>query len=92
MENKEHREIWFSGEVQGVGFRATAVRLANNYDLKGRVKNLNDGRVWLSLEGEAKVIESFLADLQKLMGFYIRSNNEQKSIKLRGWDDFRIEY
>ena len=43
--------VHFSGHVQGVGFRYTTVRIAENYDVSGYVKNLPDGRVELVMEG-----------------------------------------
>jgi len=55
----------FSGLVQGVGFRFTAVSLARKYNLKGWVKNLSDGRVELVAEGLDKDLNCFFKDLNK---------------------------
>ncbi|MFB6174804.1 MAG: acylphosphatase [Candidatus Nanohalobium sp.] len=44
--------LWISGNVQGVGFRASMRRRAKNNDVTGWVKNLEDGRVEAVLEGE----------------------------------------
>ena len=43
--------IFYSGTVQGIGFRYTVLDYARRLDLKGRVKNLPDGRVELLAEG-----------------------------------------
>ena len=43
--------LWISGNVQGVGFRASMRRRAKNNDVTGWVKNLEDGRVEAVLEG-----------------------------------------
>lgn len=43
---------YFSGQVQGVGFRYTARELASDFDVTGFVRNLSDGRVELVMEGE----------------------------------------
>ena len=39
------------GKVQGVGYRAFAARIAAQRGLCGGVRNLNDGRVELEVEG-----------------------------------------
>jgi len=50
-----------SGNVQGVGFRASMRRRARNNDVTGWVKNLENGNVEAVLEGEeddvAKVMD-----------------------------------
>ncbi|MDH4083059.1 MAG: acylphosphatase [Nitrospira sp.] len=48
------------GHVQGVGFRAFAARTASSLDLSGGVRNLDDGRVELEVEGMKPVIEAFV--------------------------------
>ena len=45
------RMVYYTGKVQGVGFRATAVDIAKDYPVTGWVKNLPDGRVQLLVEG-----------------------------------------
>ena len=52
--------VHYSGNVQGVGFRATAVMIARDYSVTGWVKNLADGRVQLLVEGEEEVVKKFL--------------------------------
>ncbi|GKS64051.1 acylphosphatase [Nitrospira sp.] len=52
-----------SGHVQGVGFRAFSARIASHLDLVGGVRNLDDGRVELEVEGRKAVIEAFLQKL-----------------------------
>ena len=54
----------FSGEVQGVFFRATTQELANHLNLTGYVKNLLNGRVELLAEGEEKNLEKLLNILE----------------------------
>jgi acylphosphatase len=52
--------VYYSGNVQGVGFRATAVMIARDYPVTGWVKNLADGRVQLLVEGEEAAVAKFL--------------------------------
>lgn len=50
----------FQGEVQGVGFRATAARLARGFPVTGFVRNEDDGSVWLEAQGKVEDVERFL--------------------------------
>ena len=58
------RKIVFSGRVQGIGFRFTALNIANRYDLKGYVRNIPDGEVEMLAQGSAEMIDDFVRDLQ----------------------------
>ena len=46
----EQREIYYSGRVQGIGFRYTARSIAAGRRVTGFVRNLPDGRVHLIVE------------------------------------------
>jgi acylphosphatase len=52
--------VYYSGNVQGVGFRATASMIARDHPVVGWVKNLDDGRVQMLVEGQPDAIEKFL--------------------------------
>ncbi|MGO8764009.1 MAG: acylphosphatase [Limisphaerales bacterium] len=52
-------EIFYSGHVQGVGFRYTAKSVATGYEIAGVVRNLPDGRVELVAEGPRAELEQF---------------------------------
>ena len=54
------KHIYFSGRVQAVGFRYSALCLAKELQLTGWVKNLTDGRVEAELQGQAKLVDSFV--------------------------------
>ena len=53
-------EITVNGLVQGVGFRYHILRQAQNLDLKGFVKNLFTGEVYILAEGERSMIEEII--------------------------------
>ena len=56
--------VTYRGQVQGVGFRFTVVRLAQEYEqVTGYVKNLSDGDVELWIEGPNADVESLLDDI-----------------------------
>ncbi len=56
--------ILVSGRVQGVGYRAFAARVATQRKLVGGVRNRDDGRVELDVEGLRETIEALLAELR----------------------------
>lgn len=56
--------IYFSGSVQGVGFRFTAERFSRSYGIKGWVRNLPDERVEMVAQGEGKNLELYIQALK----------------------------
>ncbi len=73
----EQREIHYSGDVQGVGFRYTVRSLASRLAVVGFVKNLSDGRVQLVVEGSPAEIQLLLKQIRAEMGRYVRGTDEQ---------------
>jgi len=66
----ERRRIYFSGRVQGVGFRATTSWLARGFDVAGAVRNLPDGRVEVVAEGDSAELDRFVESIRcELSGF-----------------------
>ena len=57
------RKFLISGQVQGVGYRYFAQRSSARHQVRGYVKNLEDGRVEVLVEGTAKAVEAFRNDL-----------------------------
>ena len=51
--------IFYSGRVQGVGFRYTVKSVAAGFEVTGTVRNLLDGRVELVAEGPREELEAF---------------------------------
>ena len=56
--DRQQREVYYAGSVQGVGFRYTVRSLAARFDVTGFVRNLPDGRVHLVVEGAADEIDA----------------------------------
>lgn len=88
----QQRIVVFSGHVQGVGFRYTAVQTARGYDVTGTVRNRPDGRVEAVIEGEADEIDRFLAELSAAMGHLIRDRSDQTAPHTGRYDGFRVKY
>lgn len=91
MSTKKSLHLYFSGIVQGVGFRFTARSLARKYGLTGWVKNLFDGRVELTIEGENDKVDMFIQDLREYFASNI-DNIQEEEVPLKGYTDFHILY
>ena len=57
--NRSRIEVWYSGSVQGVGFRYTVKSLVPGFEVTGTIRNLPDGRVELVLEGSKAELKAF---------------------------------
>ena len=76
----------FSGTVQGVGFRAGAQRLAQDYAVTGTVRNLPSGKVELVAEGDEAELQRFLKAVREShLSAYIRN-------VMTEWDRARNEF
>ena len=78
--------VFYSGRVQGVGFRYTTKTVATGFDITGTVRNLADGRVELIAEGQRSELDAFRAALRDagLAGF-IRDEKVD-------WSDVKNEF
>jgi acylphosphatase len=54
------RKVFYSGRVQGVGFRWNAKHIAKGYEVAGHVRNLPDGRVELAVRGPTDEVQAYL--------------------------------
>ena len=58
------KRVFFSGRVQGVGFRYETKRIAMGYEVVGTVCNLEDGRVELCVMGKESEVDGFISDIR----------------------------
>lgn len=87
-----HLEAWFTGRVQGVGFRYTTMYIAKGYEVCGTVKNLRDGRVYLVAEGEQKEVDDFVNHVKEDMASYIKETEVETKTCERNLRKFDISY
>jgi acylphosphatase len=59
-ENRLHKNIRISGRVQGVAFRYHANQMASLHNIKGFIRNLTNGDVYLEVEGNYDQLEPFI--------------------------------
>ena len=84
--------IFFSGTVQGVGFRFTARSLAVKYNITGWVMNLPDGRVELLAQAQPRRLITFLQALRREFKDYIMDEDAQWLKAKQEWDNFIIKF
>ena len=91
--SQKRMQIFFSGTVQGVGFRFTAERLARRFPVTGFVRNLEDGRVEVTAEGEEATLVEFLTAIRESgMKDYIRDVEARWSEAQECFGRFSITY
>src|SRR5687767_11313269 len=61
---RQRVHVFYSGRVQGVGFRYATKNVATGFEVTGAVKNLPDGRVELVAEGGKAELEEFLQGIR----------------------------
>ena len=85
--------VFYSGSVQGVGFRFTAHSIAARLGLVGWVKNLRDGSVEAVCEGEEKGLKAFIDNIEKgFLDNYIRDKKVTWEEPTREFDSFNISF
>jgi acylphosphatase len=85
------KHAYYSGRVQGIGFRFTAQHVAEGFAVAGFVRNLPDGRVEVLAEGSAEQVNGFLSALAQRMADYIE-DSQVKEETPQGVRGFRIRY
>ena len=67
------KTCYFSGHVQGVGFRYTVRNIAQQHDVRGYVRNLPDGRVELVMEGPDTEMDGLVSEVCERMCSYVKN-------------------
>ncbi|MGA1206063.1 MAG: acylphosphatase [Opitutales bacterium] len=74
-----HMGVYYSGRVQGVGFRYHTLQVAKEFDVSGFVRNLPDGRVQLEAEGDPPEVRGFVAEVADRLSVFIRKTEVAES-------------
>ena len=82
--------IFYSGTVQGIGFRYTVERIASGLKLTGWVRNLSNGRVEILAEGRKEDIEKFHQQIDARFEVYIKEKQVSFSPASTKFENFQI--
>jgi len=88
---KQALAITLSGRVQNVGFRFATVQKAQDLDIKGFVKNKNDGTVYIESEGEAENLNRFLEWCKEGPPSANVQNTETQEIPIQDFSSFNVK-
>ena len=92
MESKLRLDLVIEGRVQGVGYRYSAKIKAESLCIKGSVKNMHDGTVFLTAQGEKESMESFVRWCHKgPPSAKVRKIHKVQG-KTKGFTEFKILY
>jgi len=86
------KHIVFTGRVQGVGFRFTALRIAKRWGLRGIVRNLPDGSVEMTAQGSDEDLNQCLQEINGYFGSYIKEKTIEEVAASTRYEDFRITF
>lgn len=90
MREIQHATIYFTGRVQGVGFRYATLQLAKEFEVAGFVQNLSDGRVLLELEGRREEITAFVEAVEERMHGFVRKVERASATRSPAFTGFVI--
>jgi len=87
---KKSVRIYISGLVQGVFFRGFIKENAEKHNVKGFVRNLEDGRVEIFLEGNGEDVNKMIEICKKGPKHAQIKNFEIKNESFQGFKDFKL--
>jgi acylphosphatase len=86
-------QVFYEGNVQGIGFRYSVKQTARGFDVTGFVRNLRDGRVELEASGDAEEVRSFLdAIAESELRAHIRKTSENSLPSGTSFSGFSIRH
>jgi acylphosphatase len=90
---RERVTNFYTGHVQGVGFRYAVKTLTNGFEVTGTVRNLPDGRVEVMAEGSRDELDAFLEAIRDSeVGRFIRQEQARWSEAKNDFRGFEITH
>lgn len=87
---KKSVRVYITGTVQGVFFRGFIKENAERYNVKGFVRNLEDGRVEVFLEGNVDEVNTMVALCKTGPKHSQIRNVETKPERFQGFKQFKV--
>lgn len=87
---KKTVRLFISGNIQGIFFRDFIKQQADRLGTKGFVRNLEDGRVEVFLEGDVDSVNAMVEICRKGPQHAQVRKLEEKDEKYQGFKDFRV--
>ncbi len=90
---RERVTNFYTGHVQGVGFRYAVKTLTNGFEVTGTVRNLPDGRVEVMAEGSRDELDAFLEAIRDSeVGRFIRQEQARWSEAKNDFRGFEVTH
>ncbi|MFH1503684.1 MAG: acylphosphatase [Candidatus Diapherotrites archaeon] len=87
---KKSVRMYITGTVQGIFFRAFVKENAEKYNVKGFVRNLEDGRIEIFLEGNSEDVNKLIELCKKGPKHVLIRNIELKAEKFQDLKNFKV--
>jgi len=87
---KKSVRLYINGTVQGIFFRAFVKENAERYNVKGFVRNLEDGRVEVFLEGDSNEVNKMIEICKKGPKHAKIKNVEIKEERFQNLKNFKM--
>lgn len=87
---KKSVRLYVDGTVQGVFFRAFVKENAERYNVKGFIRNLEDGRIEIFLEGNADEVNKMIELCKKGPKHALIKNVESKPERFQDFKTFKV--
>ena len=85
--------VRYDGRVQGIGFRFTAMQIAEGFPVTGYVQNMPDGSVKMVAEGTEKDLLQIIRRIKEShLGRYITGERFAWSDALQEFSSFTVRY